>query len=383
MRRVLLLLWSYTVFGVVCTGSVKAAGPPFPDPELWDEPWQPPGHPFDAQETFKAAVVGGRLLWHHRESSSVITQTLPLSGPARPKAYYLPPVPYPGRTTPQAGLTCTALSYGFPLRWHATKDSFYIAEAYHVGVGDDRLRRYPLDGLLVGKVKPRSEAVFTDNGPGWTALLLMPGSRFEAELFHDYLPDGDDGALQLVLTNTRGRVVSKGSTGLVGAYSIIMTEEERNNPRWSFTLHRCKSRLDVKRGVWEPGAWEKVGDLPVAFKEPFHALQKGDALFLLTASGRLFVSPAPAKGEKRKITHVIGDARRPVEGIITAPKEGKTYLFVKSADRKGPAFFELSDKPKLEFYDPKAAKVPEGEKALGQIMHKARVLVALGRLKGK
>ena len=170
---------------------------------------------------------------------------------------------------------------------------------------------------------------------------------------------------------------------MLGATAIIVSQKEQNTPKWSFTVHRCESKWNKRLGEWAPGPWSKEEELPIAFKEPFHALQKGDDYFFLTASGKLFVSPKPAKGKKRTVRAVAveGKSKRPIQGVIVAPKEDKVYLFVEST--KGPAFFELSDKPVLVVYDPKVAKVPEGEERLRGIMHKARVLVALGKLKGK
>lgn len=66
---------------------------------------------------------------------------------------------------------------------------------------------------------------------------------------------------------------------------------------------------------------------------------------VLTASGRLFVARKPAKGKKRTVDPVVADGKRPILGMVVDALEQHTFLFLQSA--KGPAFFELSDKPDL------------------------------------
>jgi hypothetical protein len=388
MRRIALAVFAVCLF-FASVRPAAAAAPPYPNAEEWDEPWKFPANPFRDKDPFKAAVIGGKMLWHHREGTHAITQTIPLGGPAKLRPFHEPPAPVPDRPWPPKGVTMTAEVIGFPLRWHATKDAFYIADAWIVSIPCEYLRRYRLDDLVAGKVKsdllaephtgPSSR--FTLSCPGNVARLCCGTSNFNAKIFYDYLPAGDTGVRQFVLTNARGEAHFGGKGDLVARLRIVQSEEERTNPKWSFTVHRCDSKWDKKDREWDTGPWSKEEKLPVVFKEHFHALQKGDDYFFLTASGKLFVSPKPAKGKKRTIKAVHDDAKRPIQGVIVAPKEGKTHLFVESA--KGPAFFELSDKPKLQVYDPRKAKVPEGEAPLRHIMHKARVLVALGKLKGK
>lgn len=172
-----------------------------------------------------------------------------------------------------------------------------------------------------------------------------------------------------------------GSTGRIAGFWVKQTDDERDNPKWSLTVHRCESKWDDKLKKWNPGPWSKEEDLPVVFREHFQAFQKGDDYFFLTAGGKLWVAWKPEKGKKRTLSPVIGNRERPVLGTVVDALEGRTFAFIESD--KGPAFFELSDKPKLVVYDPKAAKVPDGEEPLRSIMHKARILAALGKIKGK
>jgi hypothetical protein len=375
-----------------CPGA-RAAAPPYLSPAEYEGVDLDEWALLKLEEPFKAAVVGGGMLVSQNEGFAVSTQAIPLAGPARTRHYFLPQPPYPGIDEEEwrrkrAGLTVTTMSYQFPIRWHATKEAYFIALVSNSG-GTDLLNRYGLDDLLAGKARslfvsspgPRPRPQFTDQSPAWAARRCGVHSTFDARVYYDYLPDGGTAARQFLLTNTRGSLVPSGDTDLVEAYTLKQSFEEKYKPHWSFRVHRCESKWDRKKGVWVPGRWSKECELPVAFKEHFQALQKGDGWFFLTASGRLFVcKPGPEPG-KRMIAHVIGDRKRPVLGTIVAPKEDKTFLFIES--EKGPAIFELSDRPRLVVYDPKAAKMPDGDEPLRGIMHKARVLVALGRIKGK
>jgi hypothetical protein len=115
----------------------------------------------------------------------------------------------------------------------------------------------------------------------------------------------------------------------------------------------------------------------VAFREPFQVLGKGDDYYFVTASGRLFRTRKPAKGKQRPCVPVWSDASRPIRAFITDADAGRTFLFV-GPEKKGgkPAFFEVSDRPRLVEYDPGcAAPLKEGPERLRRVTHYARVLL--------
>src|SRR4051794_30008261 len=109
-----------------------AAAPPYLHPDEYGGIMPPP---FVLEEPFKGAVVGGRMLAHQREEYRVSVQAIPLGGPPRLRRYFVPVPPYPGPQEDEdavrrrrAGLTITAHVYEFPIRWHLTKDAYYVAE---------------------------------------------------------------------------------------------------------------------------------------------------------------------------------------------------------------------------------------------------------------
>ena len=389
-----ILLFTALASGPGHLPALRAAAPPYvlPDePELSEDPF-----PFRLADPFKVAVVGGRMLVHREENGFVCTQVVALDMPARLRPFFPPESPYPGDDEKilkrkRTGLTLTAWLTRFPVRWHVTKNACYVVEAT-CGAGlssIEVLHRFDLEELLAGKVQstfaehkgPKRDYRFTPASPGRRVRLFGLGSNFDHEVFYDYLPDGDRAARQFVLTNTRGKVMSKVFVDRPTISWIEQTPDERDNPHWSFTVHRCSSVWDKKARRWKPGPWSKEADLPVAFKEHFQAMPKGDDWFFLTSSGKLFVAKKPAKGGKRKNVLVYGDAKRPIRGTIVDAREQRRFLFLDTA--KGPAFFELSDKPRFVVYDPKEAKMPTGDEPLRSIMHKARILAALGKIKGK
>jgi hypothetical protein len=79
------------------------------------------------------------------------------------------------------------------------------------------------------------------------------------------------------------------------------------------------------------------------------------------------------------------DAGRPIRALITNADAGRTFLFIGPAKEGGrPAFFELSDRPRLVEYDPRsAAPLKEGPERLKRVTHYARVLLAHRLVKDK
>jgi hypothetical protein len=204
---------------------------------------------------------------------------------------------------------------------------------------------------------------------------------FNEELYYDYLPAGPFRVHQFVLTNVRGTLKPRGKADLVAGYAILFADDERSTPKWSFTVHFYEGTWDKRKAAWSRGPWKKEETLAVAFEEHFRALARGDDYFFLTHSGRLFVSPRPAKpldSKPRPVLPVWTDRARPILGFITDVDRQRHFLFV-PPERKGgkPAYFELSDKPKLVEYDPSIAAAPKAVEPYRSILHHARILTAL------
>jgi hypothetical protein len=159
------------------------------------------------------------------------------------------------------------------------------------------------------------------------------------------------------------------------------TAEEREVPKWSLTLFTGRGRWHQKSGRWAVPHWPKRESIEIAFKEPFQVLGKGEDFFFLTDAGRLFVAKKVAKGKERKMALVWSDPARPVRALITDADADRTFLFVGPARPGGrPAFFELSDRPRLEEYGPTLEPALRGDE-LQRVLAYARVLVAAKKVR--
>jgi hypothetical protein len=170
----------------------------------------------------------------------------------------------------------------------------------------------------------------------------------------------------------------------VVGYGIDVSAEEQKNPKWSFTIHRYDGRWKQKDKEWGNGKWTKEGTIEIGFIEPFQALVKEEDYFFVTESRRLFVARKPTKGSERKLTAVWNEPDRPITAILTDADADRTFLFVAAKEKGGkPAFFELSDKPKLEEYDPASVPLPRLEEPHRTLLHLARILAAQKKIKSK
>lgn len=390
MRPIALLLT------LLCSAQwVLAAAPPYANPDHFDEPVEePPITEEPIREPFGLAVYCGQALVHWRRFGWVFSQPIDLDGPARRK---IPRVVAPyGSPFPKELSALSMVHYKTPLRWQARGGRLFIHAAPD-GLDSDHLMAdratmcysfqeilkcdFPSHGLEVkGRpLPPEPETyVFTNSSPGQLVARIAKSVRFDAHFYYDYLPDADGkGMRQFILTDARGELVpAKGPDE--GAY-IRQSEEEREHPFWTLRVHRCRVKPLAKPNRYEQGEWTRDTDLPVAFREHFRVLAHGPDWYFLTASGKLFVSPRPKPGRARTMSQV--KLPSPVLGTITDAQTGKHFLFVNTPE--GQAFFEPALKPKLVAFDPKAAKVPEGDDPLRGILHKARILAALGKIKGK
>src|SRR5262249_44048650 len=146
---------------------------------------------------------------------------------------------------------------------------------------------------------------------------------------------------QFLLVNVRGK----------------LTPEDREIPHWSFTVHAYKGEWDGKKKHWLEGKWVQEESLPVAFKESFQVLGKGEDYYFVTRSGRLFAAGKPPRGRARKVGGVGAAPRRRITAFLTDADMGRTFLFCRAAGVGGrPTYFELGGRPRLVPYDPASVK---------------------------
>jgi hypothetical protein len=283
----------------------------------------------------------------------------------------------------------------FPPRFHVRRGVFWILSMTGPGISgtvQEGLDRYELAELLQGKAVAAPGAkvgkindAFSYPTAGhlvWT--LTRIGLDFQGVVHADVLPIGPYQAREFVLTNVRGRISAAGNAGQMAAFRLGMDPKDRETPHWSFTVHRCRSVWDRQRQRWQRGDWIKEESLPVVFKEPFQALGQGGDYFFVTRSGQLFVARKPAKGKQRSIERVWNDPSRRIIAIVSDADTDRHFLFCQAAKAgEQPCYFELSSKPRPTRFDPALAPLPKTCDDLGRILHFARVLVALKKIKGQ
>jgi hypothetical protein len=170
----------------------------------------------------------------------------------------------------------------------------------------------------------------------------------------------------------------------LAGYHVRVTDEERRIPKWSFTAYRYQARWDAARKEWQERPWVQECALRVAFREPFEALAVGPDCYFVTRSGRLFRSPPGPVGKPRSVQPAWDNPARPVTAFLTDADSGRAFFFAPPAAKGGkPAFFEAAARPKPVEYDPAAVPLPKAAGPARDLLHKARVLVALRKVKGE
>ncbi|MGL4552229.1 MAG: hypothetical protein ACRC33_13700 [Gemmataceae bacterium] len=315
--------------------------------------------------------------------------------------------PLAGRVVPVASCNSSNL---LPPRWHLAHGAVWVSGGVSgIRVGkppewvlaycQDQFTRYEAADLARGKIVPAPGAApvdITDPGDDSTNVHFGDETPLDWARYHygtrapgyftlhaDALPVGPAEVRQFILSD----VISQ-TKDLEGVRPVL-----------KMTVYSYKGRWDVKTKGWvatsakwsddsrwwEAGpfdGWVREEEIEVGFRGAFRVMASGKDYYFLTDGGSLFRSPpATKKGTPRPIRRVYDGRDRPVLATVTDVDAGRTFLFVESA--KGPAFFELSDRPEQVVYDPKVAAVPEGDGPLRSILHKARVLAKLGRIKGK
>jgi hypothetical protein len=284
-----------------------------------------------------------------------------------------------------------AVSHFSPPRWHVRRGQVWAAEASSLLYGRSWQQtrhtalRYELGPFKRGRrlAAPGAEegpfglGAFANADPLEEAIWLGVGSEFVPDLHYDYLPEGVDRVLLFRLTNVRGTVAPE----VNGERQITQTRDEETRPVWSLRVFSIEGRYDRAKGDWVQTPWAVEADIAVKFTEPFFALGKGEDYYFVTASGKVFVARKPARGKRRSMEAVWSDPRRPVRLFLTDADAGRTFLFVGRGGARRPAFFELAPKPKLEEYDPAAVPLPRSAGPDRALLHLARILVALKKVK--
>ena len=271
-----------------------------------------------------------------------------------------------------------ALANRSPIRWQIGHGAFWVSQDMdffgdrsppHVGGGF--LERIDLALLSKeGDIWNRLDAHFSGETPAFTLGRFVHSGKYF--LYFDYLPAGKRLARQFITTNLTGERPDESRDFRKG-----------KSPPCVFSSYISDSPWDAKKERWVPKPWALEWTTPAAFKEPFQALALGDDYYFVTRSGALYRAAKPAKGTDRVLARVW-DGKQPIRSFITDAGTGKTFLFVPPAKAGGkPAFFELSDKPKLVEYDPKAVPLPKLDEPHRTILHNARILVALKKIEGK
>ena len=266
-----------------------------------------------------------------------------------------------------------------PIRWQIGYGAFWVSQdTDFTGLnrppraGGGILERIDLALLFKeGKIFNRLDAHFSGETPARTLSFPVHSSKYF--LYFDYLPAGKRLARQFITTNVTGKRLDEDRDFRKG-----------KSPPCTFSSYISDSPWDAKKERWVPKPWALEWSTPAAFEEPFQALALGDDFYFVTRSGAMFRAAKPAKGTDRVLTRVWDGRLRPIKAFVSDAKTGKTFLFVPPAEEGGKrAFFELSDKPKLVEYDPKLVPMPPLEEPHRTILHHARVLVALKKIKGE
>jgi hypothetical protein len=220
----------------------------------------------------------------------------------------------------------------------------------------------------------------------YARLLAVVVDDFEHQLHFDYLPVAEDEVLLFQLCNVAGAGDPKAmaKAGNLGGWSFDYGAEEYKKPHWSLTVFRYRCTWDAEKKQWGERKSSREGEIAVGFREPFHALSKGDDYYFLTDSGRLYRAPKPKEGADRAMECVWDDAKQPITAFLTDANADRSFLFCKPAEEGGKGvYFELSDKPEPRAYDASAVPAAKADDPLPGVRAYAKLLLADGRIKAE
>jgi hypothetical protein len=118
------------------------------------------------------------------------------------------------------------------------------------------------------------------------------------------------------------------------------------------------------------------------FLEPFQVFGDERTWFIMTESGKLWVSRRPGKGQRLFYLYWI-EAESPIRALLTDTASGQTFAFtepVKGATEGRAVYFALADKPDPRPYQRKPVNRGNLSPALKAVLEYAQVLVADKRI---
>jgi hypothetical protein len=283
-----------------------------------------------------------------------------------------------------------------PLRWSVGYRHVWIYDNACVHPGSplwaaDRLRRYGQNAFIEGRLATEPGwpkgllplSFIHSYGPVDVVRWLSHANEYESKVHVDYLPLDSDSVRVFLLTNVRGRAIPVDKKGGLAASKLIFEGDERTVPRWSFRTDDYKGGWDPKKTAWVEGKWTEGETLAVAFEEPFQVTAAGDDYFFVTGSGKVYRSPKPDKGKKRKTEPLWDDAKRPVVSFIQDADTGRNFVFCKPDDEGKGVYFELTPKPTPIPYDGKNIKRIRPLDPMPAVLGYAKILLADKKIKGK
>jgi hypothetical protein len=355
MRR---MIDSWLLVSLVTAGGLHAAGPPVPP------------------EPIKGVIVSGNVI-------ACVTDA------DKYAAAWIQP-----RDRAQAvEVDLIAIPAVAPLRWHVGHGVLWTSDSWGVGLSNDlpnmeRLHWHHLAQLWKGhKVKgpgakptTKLETSFAPATPVLDARWIGLTAKFTPVVYYDYLPAGRFSARLFAITNIRGRGRAIGKGGALTARAF--STEVEATPTWSFRCYSVRSKWNTESSDWDHDEWQEECEIEMSFREPFHALARGEDYYFLTASGKLYRAAKPAKGKQRKLEVVWDDWRCPVTAFVSDVATGRTFLFCEGVGKHG--LFELAPRARCRHYDAALFKKgSSGPDALKRVVGYTRVLLALKLIKDK
>jgi hypothetical protein len=342
--------------------------------EVRSEAAAPPQRP----EPLKGVVVSGKVIVCTKDRSDSSEDLSAWFQPLRG-----------GRPAEVDSLTA---SVRVPIRWHVGHGALWVAgsagDSLGGGPGRETAKRYELAELFAGRrvIGPKAKPAgwygdyFIYPDPIYDARFLSDGVDFDPMVHYDYLPAAPDTLKLFLLTNVGGRGKPLGGKGKVVARAF----PRHGKLQWSFTCYSFTADWDPKEEGWYSRPEVEECTLDLVFREPFQALSRGEDYYFLTASGKLYRAPRPAKGKHRKLETIWDDKRSPIAAHLHDADRGRTFLFCDSGPKGkgGPCVFELASGVRPRFYDRALFRAgDQGPESLRRVLGYARVLQALGYIK--
>jgi hypothetical protein len=151
---------------------------------------------------------------------------------------------------------------------------------------------------------------------------------------------------------------------------------------WRGKAQRAESDLHEWDTTW---AERKADSFPAPPGEPFLAYGDKDTWFLLTPSGKLYLSRKPARGRRRTLVPFYADEGAPLRALLTDCATGRTWAFAapvpRLAGKRKPFYFELAEGARRRPYVLRPVKEAGLPRELATLLPYARVLRAAKLIK--